>query len=144
MRLTVLLALLLLLGVAFAEDKKDPTAEVKVKIVVPKTLESFKGRKLEVLLFKYDPLIADKAADLVDSFEDKTFAHTQGTDTVKELSLGGKAKLEERRSYYVTLFILDGKTRTHMGDCEHAKGFAKVLTNGQPNVIKATFRELKK
>jgi hypothetical protein len=31
-----------------------------------------------------------------------------------------------------------------MGDCEHAKGFAKVLTNGQPNVIKAIFRELKK
>lgn len=144
MRLTVLLAVLLLVGVVFAEDKKEPTAEVKATIVVPKTVESFKGRTLEVRLYKYDPLIADKAADLVDIIEEKNFAHTKGNDTVKELSLGKKAKLEERRSYYVTLFILDGKDRTHMGDCEHAKGFAKVLTNGQPNVIKAIFRELKK
>ncbi|MFQ3650286.1 MAG: hypothetical protein SNJ75_08140 [Gemmataceae bacterium] len=144
MRLMVFLAMLLLVGVLSADDKKEPTAELKVKIVVPKTAHSFKGRTLEVRLFKYDPLIADKAADQVDIYEEKNFAHSQGTDTVKEFSLGGKAKLDERRSYYVTLYILDGKDRTHIGECEHAKGFAKVLTNGQPNAVKAIFRELKK
>jgi hypothetical protein len=150
-RLFLLVALALACGSATshraevaAEENKEPSAELKVKIIVPKTVASFKGRTLEVRLFKYDPLIADKAADQVDLYEEKNFSHTQGSDTIKEFRLGEKAKLEERRSYYVTLYIVDGKERTHIGECEHAKGFAKVLTNGQPKAIQATFRELKK
>jgi len=139
----------LLLGLAIvliaADDKKPAvTAEVKVKAVVPAKLESFKGRTLEVMLFKYDPRLADRAADLVDRYEAKDFAHTKGTDTVKVFSLGKKEKLDETRGYYLTLFILDGKTRTHIGECEHARGFARVLTGTAPNEVSATFREVKR
>ena len=138
-----------LLGLAvvlIAADDKKPvvTAEVKVKAVVPARLESFKGHTLEVMLFKYDPRLADKAADLVERYESKDFAHTKGADTVKVFSLGKKEKLDEARGYYLTLFLLDGKTRTHIGECEHARGFAKVLTGTSPNEVSATFREVKR
>jgi hypothetical protein len=139
----------LLFGLAvvlIAADDKKPvvTAEVKVKAVVPARLESFKDRTLEVLLYKYDPRLADTTADLVDRYEVKNFAHTRGTDTVKVFSLGKKEKLDEKKGYYLTLFILDGKTRTHIGECEHARGFARVLTGTAPNEVSATFREVKR
>jgi hypothetical protein len=140
-------ALLFGLAVALiaADDKKPAvTAEVKVKAIVPAKLASFKDRTLEVLLYKYDPRLADRAADLVDRYEVKNFAHTRGADTVKEFTLGKKEKLDEKKGYYLTLFILEGKTRTHIGECDHAKGFARVLTGTAPNEVSATFREVKR
>jgi hypothetical protein len=143
MRSFLLCLTLALTGLTRAEEPKEATAEVQIKITIPQSVASFKGRTLEARLYKYDPLLADKAADLVELHEEKQFSHSQGKETVKEFRLGSKAKLEERRSYYLTLFILDGKTRTHIGECTHAKGFAKVLTQGQPSQVHAVFRELK-
>lgn len=141
MRCAVLLAVVL----GLAEDKKaDPVVEVKAKVVVPGKLASFKNRTLEVLLFRYDPRLADAAADQVDRYEIKDFAHTTGTDTVREFSIGKKEKIDPERRYYITLFILEGKTRTHIGECDHARGFAKVLNDGNPREVKATFREVKR
>ncbi|MGL4550231.1 MAG: hypothetical protein ACRC33_03505 [Gemmataceae bacterium] len=138
-------ALLLLALAASADDKKpEATAEVKAKIVVPGALESFMGRTLEVQLFQYDPRAADLPADLVDRYELKPFAHGKGADTVKEFALGGKHKLDGAKGYYLTLFVLDGKARTHIGACDHAGAFAKVLTGGAPNQVRATFREVKR
>ena len=140
-----LLLFALAISLIAADDKKPVvTAEVKVKAVVPAKLESFKGRTLEVLLYKYDPRLADAAADLVERYEVKKFEHTKGTDTVKVFSLGKKEKLDEKKGYYLTLFLLDGRTRTHIGECEHARGFAKVLTGTAPNEVSATFREVKR
>jgi hypothetical protein len=127
------------------EAKIDPkSAEVRGVATVPADAESFKGRILEVRLYRHDPRIADKAADLVEMITVKNFSHEKGKATKKEFSLGKKDKLNESMGYYITLFVLDGTSRTHMGKCDHVKEpFNKVLTNGNPREVKATLNPVK-
>lgn len=127
----------------FAAD--GDSAKITGTIAAPKALKSFDKLTLEVRLYEYDPGIADKAADLVDKLEVKDFSHAEGKETVETIELGAKAKIKPGMSYYVTVFVLDGKDRTHIGDLAHAPdGFAKVLTNGGPRAIRGTLRPVKK
>ncbi len=124
---------------------EDMTARVSGTATVPADVESFTGRVLELRLYKYDPRIAGKAADLVEVVTVKDFAHTKGKATAKEFSLGKKEKLDDTKGYYLTLFVLDGKERTHMGQCDHVKEpFNKVLTKGMPREVKATLKPIKR
>lgn len=124
-----------------AEDK--PSTKVEGTFVIPKEVPSFEGRLVEIHLFKYDPQIADKAADLVERVEIKDFSHTQGKVTKKDFAIGAKGTLEPEMSYYVTLFILQKEQRTHIGKCEHSKQFlCEVLTNGAPSRISLNVREV--
>ena len=123
----------------------DDSAKVTGTITASKSLKSFDKLALEVQIFEYDPRIADKAADLVDKLVVKDFSHTEGKETVEKIELGAKAKIKAGMSYYITVFVLDGKDRTHTADLAHApEGFAKVLTDGQPREIKGTLRSVKK
>jgi hypothetical protein len=141
--------LLLLAPFALADKgpkpKDDGTARVTGVATVPASAASFTGRVLEIRLYKYDPRIADKGADLVEKVEVMGLSHTKGEATSRKFSLGGKEKLEKGMGYYITLFVLDGGKRTHMGRCEHVKEpFNKVLTNGMPRGVKATLNQIKK
>ena len=128
-----------------ADDKPDDSTKVTGTITVPKDVKAFSKLVLEVRLYEYDPRIADKAADLVDILIVKDFTHIEGKENVEKIELGAKAKIAAGKSYYVTVFVLDGDTRTHMADLDHAKGnLGKVLTNGAPSEIKGTLRSLKK
>ena len=132
-------------AVARAEDKPDGSTKVTGTITAPKDLKPFDKLVLEVRLYEYDPRIADKAADLVDILIVKDFKHVEGKEEVEKIELGAKAKIGAGKSYYVTVFVLDGETRTHMAELDHAKGnLGKVLTNGAPREIKGTLRSLKK
>jgi len=142
MRILVALAMIASALPVFAAD--DDSARITGTVAAQKDLKSFEKLVLEVRLYEYDPRIADKAAELVDKLEVKNFSHTEGKETVETIELGAKAKLKPGKSYYVTVFVLDGKDRTHIGDLAHAKGFAKVLTNGEPREIKGTLRSVKK
>jgi len=123
----------------------DGSAKITGSIAAPKALKSFDKLVLEVRLYEYDPRIADKAADLVDMLEVKDFSHTEGKETTETIELGAKAKIKPGMSYYITVFVLDGKDRTYIGDLAHApNGFAKVLTNGEPREIRGTLRSVKK
>lgn len=123
----------------------DESAKITGTIAAPKALKSFDKLVLEVRLYEYDPRIADKAADLVDKLEVKDFSHVEGKETTETIELGTKAKIKPGMSYYLTVFVLDGKDRTHIGDLAHAPdGFAKVLTNGEPRAIRGTLRPVKK
>jgi RNA polymerase sigma factor (sigma-70 family) len=126
-----------------AEEKKE-TAHVEGTVVIPKEVASFEGRVLEVRLYKHDPRLADQPADLVEKVEVKDFAHTQGKETTREFVIGAKDNLEPKLGYYVTLFILEQGQRTHIGECADGKGPCNVLTQGQPNKISLTVREVKK
>jgi len=138
-----LICAFLVVAFSFAEDKAE-TSKVVGTFVFPQDIGTFEGRLLEIRLYKYDPRLADKAADLVEKLEFKDFKHTKGTETKKEFTIGAKEKLESNRNYYMTFFVLDGNTRTHMGKCEHDKnGIGKVLTNGQPAKVAVEFAEIK-
>src|SRR5262245_14275877 len=100
------LTILLLLGPSVRADDKDAT-RVEGTFTVPKEVASFQGRVVEIRLYKYDPRIADQAADLVEKVEIKDFAHTQGQEKKKDFVIGANGKREPQRSYYLTLFLLD-------------------------------------
>jgi hypothetical protein len=121
------------------------TTTVNGTFTIPAEIATFQNQTVEILLFEYDPRIADKAADLIEKIELKDFSHTTGTETKKSFEIGCKGTLNEMRSYYLTFYILKGNDRTHAGDCEHCKKgefLCKVLTNGQPNKINIKVRKL--
>lgn len=147
MRTQVMLSLFLMASVAMAsaatsQDKKDDTSKVTGTFVLPKELDSFDGRVVEILLFKIHPLLADAPADQVEKVEFNDFAHTKGTETKKEFVIGAKAKLESDKKYYVTLFILKDGKRTHMGEVP-GKFLCTVLTNGEPNKVTMKVKEVR-
>jgi hypothetical protein len=80
------------------------------------------------------------AAQQVDHAEIKPFSHEKGKETSVEFKIGGKGNLNTARSYYVTAFVLDGTTRTHIGEIDGKSGLNKVLTGGNPRDIKLIFR----
>ena len=136
---------LVLLASALPAFAADDSAKVTGTITAPKSLKSFDKLVLEVRIYEYDPRIADKAADLVDKLEVKDFSHTEGQDTIEKIELGTKAKIKPGLSYYITVFVLDGKDRTHIADLAHAPdGFAKVLIDCQPHEIRGMLRSVKK
>lgn len=137
--------LLLALALPAAAQEKAETAKVEGTFVIPKEVGSFAGRVVEIRLYKYDPRIADRAADLVEKVELPDFAHAAGTETKKAFVVGAKADLDPRASYYLTFFVLDGGKRTHMGKCRHDKqGIGKVLTNGHPRAVTVDVAEIKR
>jgi hypothetical protein len=130
--------------VAVAGGGKTST-KVEGTLVVPKEMPSFTDRLVEIRLYKYDPQLADAAADLVELLEIKDFSHTQGQETRKGFTIGTKGTLEPKMGYYVTLFILQNGKRTHIGECEHSKkDLCRVLTKGEPDKISLKVREVKK
>lgn len=114
-------------------------------VIVPKDLPTFPGRTLELKPFSYDPRVAGKAADLVESVELKNFKHEFEAETKKEFPIGAKGELKANARYYLTAFVLDGKDRTHIGQCDHVKEpFNKVLPDGNPREVTARFKEVAK
>lgn len=121
----------LLSAPAAEEQAAQDTAKVTGTFVVPKDVASFDRRVVEIHLFKIHPLLADKAAEVVEKLEIKDFSHTKGTETKKEFVVGAKAQLEKDMKYYLTLFFLKDGQRTHMGQVP-GKFLCTVLTQGEP------------
>jgi hypothetical protein len=142
MRVTLFLASALLLPAALPAGEKKST-RVEGTVVVPKEVPSFGKRLVEIRLYRYDPRIADKAADLVEKVELKGFDHTAGKETKKNFVIGAKGALEPGMNYYLTLFLLEGGRRTHIGECQHARGLCKVLTGGNPSKVVLKVRPVK-
>lgn len=126
-----------------AGEKEEKTTRVEGTLVVPARLESFEGRVVEIRLYEFDPFLADVAATLIEKLELKNYSHTKGKARRTPFVVGAKGKLNERMRYYVTLFILQGGKRTHIGECAHRKGLCTVLTGGQPRTITMTVRPVR-
>jgi hypothetical protein len=141
------LALLLFLGslsVSHGTEKKDDTStKITGTFTVPATHPTANKVVLQVLLFEFDPLLADVSATLVDKIELKDFTHEKGKETVKKFELGAKGTLNEKRRYYLTVFLLDGDKRVSRGVLDHDKGgIGKVLTDGNPREVKITAKAI--
>lgn len=120
----------------------ENSARVTVHVILPGGAASFAGRTLDVRLYEYDPLLADVGATLVDQIEKKSMSHQAGKETKLTLQLGQSAQIKARRSYYVTLFFLDGNKRTHMGEKNGERGLAKVLTDSKSRSLKMIVRQV--
>jgi hypothetical protein len=127
---------------AAAGEKEDKSTRVGGTFVIPAKVGSFAGHLVDIRLYKFHPLLADKAADLVDQVKLEDFAHTEGKETREAFVIGAKGTLEPKMKYYVTLFILKDGKRTHMGKDARGTFLSTVLTHGQPRKITLNVREV--
>jgi hypothetical protein len=126
-----------------ASQPAVPTTLVTGKLVVPAEVDAFADRTLDLLLYEYDPRLADAPAKQIDHVVIKPFAHTKGQETSQDFKIGATGTLNTSRRYYVTAFVLEGTTRTHIGEVDGKSGLANVLTGGNPKDIKLVFRAVK-
>ena len=149
MRKNICLSVAIVLSFCVPLVAEVVSTEVAGTMVVPADVASIKGSTVDIRLYEYHPMIADKAATLVDQVERKNFAHSKGKETRTAFSIGEKPgrKINQRMQYYVTLFIHSGdpeKTpRTHMGKPADGKFLCKVLTAGNPRQIVMKVRAVK-
>jgi hypothetical protein len=148
-----LLALVAAVGTAWPQTAPATTTapatatasstRVTGQLIVPADVASFSDKTADLLLFEYDPRLAGAPAQQVDHLVIKPFAHEKGTETSVEFRIGGTSAWSASRSYYVTAFVLDAATRTHIGEIDGKSGLSKVLTGGNPRDIKLIFRAVK-
>ena len=112
-------------------------------VTLPEELESFTDHTLELRLYEYDPFLADAPADLVEKIRKDKFSHTKGKATTLDIEIGTKGKIKPRRGYYLTTFILDGATRTHIGEKDGKRGLCNVITDGHPREVKIVVRSVR-
>ena len=142
-RLTAIATVLFAATHVSADDRKDESTRVAATVTVPKELASFAGRVLELRLYEYDPLLADASADLVEKIAQADFSHSKGKPTVTKVEIGAKGKIKPRRAYYLTVFVLDGKQRTHIGERDGKRGLCKVITDGHPRQVSIMVRSVR-
>ena len=130
-------------GVMTVNGKAIEAKGVQGVLVIPKTVSSFEGHTLEIKLWEYDPFLADVSAKLVDEFGAKTYGHTQGKDTETIFSVGSKLEPRQDRRYYITVFVVKGGKRTHIGELNGKSGLCKVLTQGNPSSVKMIARPVR-
>jgi hypothetical protein len=102
---------------------------------------SFKNALLFVQMFEYDPLLADRAADLVDTATIADLGHDAGAESRYAFTIGKEKKIRPNRNYYIVAIIckdaakLDYPNRLYYGLPTHTTGICKVLTNGEPTQV---------
>lgn len=122
-----------------AAAKSD--AAVTGTVVVPADLPSFERRALEVKLWQYDPFLADVSADLFAEMIVDDYCHRTGTATKTSFQLGKASLVQADRRYYLTVFVLEGGKRTHIGELDGKRGLCNVL-HGKPNCVEMIVREV--
>lgn len=127
-----LTVLIVLVGVAIPVQAQ--TAKVNGTFALPPNVPSFKGQVLEIMLWEYNPRLADASAKLVEKVEVKDFSHTKGKETKKKFVVGAKANTRPQRGYYITVFVTKDGKRTHIGFINGQPGLNKVLSNGRNKV----------
>ena len=126
-----------------AGDKTDESTKVTATVTLPKELASFTDRTLELRLYEYDPLLADVGADLVEKISKDPFSHSEGKATELTIEIGAKGKVKPRRRYYLTTFVLDGDSRTHLGEKDGKRGLCQVISDGHPRKVKIVVRSVR-
>jgi len=141
MRKNIALSLIVVISFCGPLAAEIVSTEVAGTMLIPADVPSIEGATVDIRLYEYHPMIADKSAKLLDQVQIKNFAHTKGKETKTAFSIGQKPdrKVNEKMSYYVTLFIHSGdpaKTpRSHIGRPADGKFLGKVLTGGNPREI---------
>ena len=77
---------------------KPGSAKITGAVIAPKSVKNFSGLTLELRLYEYHPLIADKPADLIAKLEMKNHAHKKGKETKTTFTLADKRQINPRMS----------------------------------------------
>lgn len=113
-----------------------------ITIAAGSTIEQ--GERIELKLFEFDPLLADVSAKLVDERSIDEIKHETGTATEIPFAMGGEYEVRKDRRYYITVFVVQGEARTHIGEIEGKQGLNVVLQDGDRTPVHVVLRQLKK
>lgn len=130
-------------GVKTVNSKPMEANGVRGVISIPEKVGSFKDHALEIMLWEYDPLLADASATLIDKLLVEKYSHEEGKTTETPFAVGTKLKPREDRRYYITVFVVKGKDRTHIGEQDGKNGLCNVLTQGNPSTVKMIARPVR-
>jgi hypothetical protein len=130
-------------GVKSVNGQPLAKSGVQGTLIIPKTVNAFTDHTMEILLFEYDPRLADAAATQVDKFAIEKFSHAADQETITPFHVGAKLSPRDDRSYYITVFVLKDGQRTHIGERDGKSGLCKVLTDGEPSEVKMVVRAVR-
>ncbi|PQO25097.1 hypothetical protein C5Y96_26715 [Blastopirellula marina] len=131
-------------GVKSVNGKSIEEGIVQGTITIPDSTTVEQGETIEVKLFEFDPLLADAPAKLIDEKILTEIQHETGPSTEIPFALGSDLEVQKDCRYYITVFVLQGSDRTHIGEIEGKRGLNVVLQNGDRSPVNLILRPLKK
>lgn len=150
LRPLVVIALALLVagfapGFTHAKDAERPadSAEVTGTFTIPADHAAIEGMTLTVILFEYDPRLADAGANKLDEVKIADVSHKKGEATVVEFTAGKGKKTRADRGYYLSVRGYRGGDYVYYGKPGQG-GMGRVLTEGHPSEVKYTGKRMKK
>ncbi|MEW4455752.1 hypothetical protein AB1L30_24000 [Bremerella sp. JC817] len=130
-------------GVKTINGQPMNTSAVHGKIVIGKDLPGFERQALEIKLFEYDPLLADVSADLIDEVVIDDFSHAAGKEKSVPFGLGKDFQPRKDREYYITVFVVAGANRTHVGELSRESRINKVRPGKGSGEVVVTLRQVR-
>ncbi len=118
---------------AEAPERAADSARVDGTFTIPADHADIQGMTLKVILYEYDPFLADAAAKPLDTLELPKLAHKKGKATKLKFTVGKNKKVSSRRQYYVSVRGYRGKEYVYYGKPSHG-GIGKVLGDGPVEV----------
>ena len=100
------------------------------------------GVTLTLILFEYDPRLADAGANKLDEVNIADVSHKKGEATVIEFTVGKGKKTRADRGYYLSARGYRDGDYVYYGTPGQG-GIGRVLTEGHPHVVKYTGKRMK-
>ena len=137
------LAVALGLNPAVAKDRPANSAEVTGTFTIPADHAAIEGVTLRVILYEYDPLLADVGANPLDQVDIADVAHKPGEPTVVKFTAGSGKTTRPDRGYYLSVRGYRGDAYVYYG-VPGQGGIGRVLTEGHPREVKYTGKRMQK
>ena len=142
--LVVIALALLIAGFAHAKDEERAadSAEITGTFTIPADHANVDGVTLTLILFEYDPRLADAGANKLDEVNIADVSHKKGEATVIEFTVGKGKKTRADRGYYLSARVYRDGDYVYYGTPGQG-GIGRVLTEGHPHVVKYTGKRMK-
>jgi len=131
-------------GVQLVNGKPIAAGLVQGTITIPGSATIEDGQTIEIKFFEFDPRLADVAAKLIDEAILTDIKHESGKTTEVSFAVGKDYEMKKDRRYYITVFVLKDKTRTHIGEIDGKRGLNKVLEDGSRAPVHVFLRDVNK
>lgn len=124
------------------EKRAADSAQVDGVFTIPADHADLKGMTLRIILYEYNPFLADAGADKLDQLELTKVAHKKGKATTLKFVVGKDKKTRGDRQYYLSVRGYRGKEYVYYGKPGQG-GIGKVLGNGNPVNVAYTGKRMK-
>lgn len=122
-------------------ERAPDSARVDGLFVIPADHADIQGMTVKVILYEYDPFLADAGADKLDELDMPNVVHKKGKATSLKFTVGKDKKIRGDRKYYLSVRGYRGKEYVYYGTPSQG-GIGKVL-GLDPIKVKYTGKRMK-